>query len=398
MFSDVSDLDLASTVAEVIAVPRIPPADSFVLHAPLELLARTALLPMVTPMRRDEARQRIVDLAALYEAFGDGVGPPAVSSFDSVGDAATWLISAIRAGETDDADAAAAWLGGRVRPDDLGPLLGDALAPLLAAAGHAPIFLTNWPRVSPRHELTGTLLRPLVRSLCARPDWRIEWIDSPPSASSDVSVFETLAATPLEGPAENDFIHPTMKRIDHERTAARLAPATFGTGDVWRASTEIVRVAAWTMLHEPGPAAPYLWSHCLTMPQAVLALMPGSSGPRRLLAIAATHVAGFRSAHASTPLPSTPSPPGPSELSLIEAIESSQDAAAAAAWHTPVSARRSLITELVDRAATHEDAHLVKYTLTCLDAAADDPEMAHLYLAAAASLSAWWAGQDRLGR
>jgi hypothetical protein len=39
----------------------------------------------------------------------------------------------------------------------------------------------------------------------------------------------------------------------------------------------------------------------------------------------------------------------------------------------------------------------VKYTLACLDAAADDPDQRRLYLASAASLSAWWAGQPSDG-
>src|ERR1043165_2338865 len=44
-----SDLRLVEGVADVLATPREDPADSFVLHAPLELVARTALLPFVAP-------------------------------------------------------------------------------------------------------------------------------------------------------------------------------------------------------------------------------------------------------------------------------------------------------------------------------------------------------------
>ena len=46
--------------------------------------------------------------------------------------------------------------------------------------------------------------------------------------------------------------------------------------------------------------------------------------------------------------------------------------------------------EVATAAALHEDAHLVKYTLACLHAAADDREFAGLYLAAAAHLVEWW--------
>ena len=68
--------------------------------------------------------------------------------------------------------------------------------------------------------------------------------------------------------------------------------------------------------------------------------------------------------------------------------------AAAAAWHIKADGRAALIDELVNRAAVHEDAHLVKYTLACLDAAATDPDGTRVYLAAAASLSGWWAAND----
>jgi hypothetical protein len=45
---------------------------------------------------------------------------------------------------------------------------------------------------------------------------------------------------------------------------------------------------------------------------------------------------------------------------------------------------------LATSAAINHDAHRVKYTLACLDAAACDPSAARLYLAAAAYLNAWW--------
>ena len=48
-----SDRRLAAAVAEVVAVPKEAPADSFVLHAPLELLARVGLLPAVRPEARE---------------------------------------------------------------------------------------------------------------------------------------------------------------------------------------------------------------------------------------------------------------------------------------------------------------------------------------------------------
>ncbi len=143
------------------------------------------------------------------------------------------------------------------------------------------------------------------------------------------------------------------------------------------------------MLLEPGDHAPYGWSHCLTMPQAVLGLA-GTVDPSTALAVASTYVVGFRSALAVNPLePVFPTDdPG---LALAEALDAGPAVAAAAVWHLPEPATADVVTELVTRASVQRDAHLVKYTLACLDAASTDRSHARLYLAAAASLNGWWA-------
>jgi hypothetical protein len=64
--------------------------------------------------------------------------------------------------------------------------------------------------------------------------------------------------------------------------------------------------------------------------------------------------------------------------------------AAGAAWHS-TSERRELVSTLASCASVAHDAHLVKYTLACIDAASADPGAADLYLAAAAHLCGWWA-------
>ena len=64
-------------------------------------------------------------------------------------------------------------------------------------------------------------------------------------------------------------------------------------------------------------------------------------------------------------------------------------------WHTTNAERPAVMARLASRAATHEDAHLAKYTLACIDAARDDPGASRLYLAAAAHLSAWWRNAER---
>jgi hypothetical protein len=66
----------------------------------------------------------------------------------------------------------------------------------------------------------------------------------------------------------------------------------------------------------------------------------------------------------------------------------------AAAWHATADDRPRLVEALATRASLHHDAHLVKYTLACLDASRADPAAGPLYVAAAAYLSAWWRVAD----
>ncbi len=395
-----SDLDLATDVAAIVEHPRVEPPDSFVLHAPLELLARHVLLPRVSASHREIARQRFAELADHYEAFGPAIPPPGDRSFPTTQGAAAHLVAMINARELDEVDATATWLGSNASHRELATYLGDAIAPMLGAAGHAPIFLAHLPLAAPNGEVTARLLRPLARSLAQWPEPAVRWIDelTATSPGSAESLFDALAEVHQSTRPESDFIEPTMRLVDTPDTAARLGPAIASPANSPTPLAQaIMRAAAWSMVDEPGPSSPYGWSHCLTMPQAVLALLPTSHDPRRLIALAATHVTGFRSAQATAPLHTALDEPElrGDPLDPVEARHAGPSAAAAAAFVTPPDERPVLIGHLIDFAATHHDAHLVKYTLSCLRAAAFDPSEERLYLAAAASLGAWWATADQ---
>ncbi|HEY3724187.1 MAG TPA: hypothetical protein VGN59_12610 [Acidimicrobiia bacterium] len=397
---DASDLRLVGEVAEVLAVPREDPADSFVLHAPLELIARTALLPYVDAARRPAARDRITAVGTELEAFGPPVARPAADELESLPSATEQLVAAVGRGELDDVDRVARWLGRSATPTQLRTLLARDVVPRLAAAAHAPIFLFELPRVAPRGEVTGELLRGLARELGRAPEWRIHWIDerdrsgdAPSAAEADV-MFAALAETPLgtSEPGDSPFIYPVMSRVDGRDgtgVAAGLLDPVTGGHDVAVRGRAVLRASAWSMLLEPGDHAPYGWSHCLTMPQAVLGLTDVVD-PSTALAVASTFVVGFRSAFAVQPLePRFPhDDPG---LAVPDAIDAGPDAAAAAVWHHADPRSPEIVGELATRASVQGDAHLVKYTLACLDAAEDDRAHARLFLAAAASLSGWWA-------
>ena len=123
------------------------------------------------------------------------------------------------------------------------------------------------------------------------------------------------------------------------------------------------------MLTEPDTYAPYGWTHCLTLPQAVLGVAGSCARPRTALAIAATYVVGFRAAFATKPLVAElTEPPPPIDVGPAD-----------------------IVTALASRAAVHADAHFAKYTLACIDAAHFDPTHAGLYFAAADRLASFWA-------
>lgn len=392
--SGLSDARLIGMVGDVLATPRRDPADSFVLHAPLELAARAALLPWVDAARRDHARLRLVALAAEYDAFGPPPPEPFPVEFDAPATAATYLAEAIDRGELDDVDRAATWLGRHAGPTELRALLADDLVPRLGAAAHAPIFLHLLPRVSPRGELRGDLLRGLARELAREPAWRLRWIDAPRATTggSVTALADALHSIPAVEQPGSFFIYPIMSSVDGTGVAWQLLSRALPGLGVDAAARTILRTAAWAMLSEPTVHAPYGWSHTLTMPQAVLGIADACTEPARAIAVAATYVVGFRATMGTRPLRSTP-PRDQPPLPWREALGAEPDVAAAAVWHASDAALSHVATELATRASMHRDAHFVKYTLACLDAAAWDAGHRRLYLAAAAALGGWWAQQ-----
>ena len=377
-------------VGELLAVPKEAPADSFVLHAPLELLARAALLPTVRPEQRDDARERVHNLASAYAAAGDPVVPPAPIDIESIDVGAARLLAAIEAGELDDVDQLARWLGNHVSPTELRHLLAQPVAASLAAAAHASILLYLLPRVALAVDAPVSIVRGPARELARHPDWRLRWFDDPDGiVTTSESLAETLLEVPLLGLPGNNFIFPIMNQAEESGIAAKLLAGVIN-GDAESAGRDLARIAALSMLLESGDHAPYGWSHCLTMPQAVIALAGHGSEPRTAIAVAATHVVGFRAALGERSLNAGYHPAPPATTDVAEAIASGQADAAATVWHAPDDALDDIVTDLATRAALHDDAHLVKYTLACFDAAANDPAHHRLYLAAATALHEWW--------
>jgi hypothetical protein len=389
-----SDAELIDGVARRLTPPKADGVTSFTLHAPLELLARTALLPVVEPDGREPARERLAWLGKAYRDAGDEVGPPPRRSFDDPSAAAARLVRAIDAGDLDEADATSVWLTEHLTPVELAAVLADDVIPRLSAAGHGSILLYLLPRAAPRSPAAAGPLRGLARELARNPTWRLSWYEEPDAGSDGADDLTAVLRRPRSpGDPGSDFIHPTMSIVESSGLAEELLRRPTRDLGVADASRSLLRLAAASMLQDAEAAAPYGWTHCLTMPQAVLGLArAGHAAAGPAVAVAATHVLGFRATQGRTDVDPTQVPPATSDP--LAALDGAPAAAAAGAWHAAGDDRSAVVARLATRAAAHEDAHLAKYTLACFDAARDDPPAAQLFVAAAAHLGAWWRRHD----
>ncbi|HEY0747805.1 MAG TPA: hypothetical protein VGD63_13985 [Steroidobacteraceae bacterium] len=357
---DLDDVALVRTVAQLIARPKCTRSDSFVIHAPLELLARADLLLRSQGASRSAVRARIAAIATEY-AMGDEIEDPRYC-FSSPARALVQLAASLRAGDGEGTDASITFLCSRLSAQELRAALADEIVPFLGCAGHAPILLAALPEATAHLGNLSGLLRAPVRALAF--GQRLRWIDEPqvePAWDTHGDVFEALAE-PEHVFSPNTSIAPTMLAVEAKGFAARvLSPALRGRS-LSECRSALMRIAALSMLQDEPASAPYGWTHCLTLPQALLSLAPYSTDSSRCVRAAATYALGFRAT-----------------LGRVR-LDSARSA----------KPSRS-VASLIAHAAAHPDTHLVKYTLACLKAADEDPDARELYLAAASYLGDWWA-------
>jgi hypothetical protein len=347
------DDHLIEWATDIVGVPKEAPADSFVLHAPLELMARATLLRRVSTEGRLAARARIIWMVRQYQAAGPSVRAPLPVMPRSTGAAVDALRKAIDVSDLEETDRFATWLGENASAADLRRALGPALAPALGGAAHGSIALHLLGRTP---AIGGVVVRGVAREIARHPDWRIQWDGV---ARGRRPLLDALLEAPRLGLPGSDFIFPM---VSHGAASAKELLADVSSDPV-AGGRSLSRVAAWSMLQEPATYTPYGWTHTLTIPQAVMSL---GLDPTLAVAVAGTQVVGFRASMGTLRLqPEAPVP-------VVAAARQAQ---------------------LALDASRHFDAHLVKYTLACFDAAAADPEMARLYMAAASHLADWWATQ-----
>lgn len=386
--STLSDAALVEAVAAAITPPKRDADSSFLTHAPLELAARAALLPMVSPKAREQGRRRIAAIAAQYAREGDEIDA-LTRAFDDAAAAVAALKSAIREGDVATTDAALVYLGPRASPLALRRKIAADVMPMLGAAGHLPIFLAEAPRLEARLPSVNSLLRSPMRKLVRNAQFRLTWHEKATSGGvrrdQGGALFEALRAPPFVH-SPSVYIAPTMLAVEAGGYAERLLADVTDGLSVEAATHAILRAGALAMMQDDANHAPYGWSHALTMPQGVLSCADAVEDKAALVRIAATHALGFRATFGRTRLVDAPPPKPKSDAYVgVAPVE-----AAGAVYHASEGDWLMIRTTLASRAATHRDAHLAKYTLACFDAAARDPAAARLFYAAAAYLGAWW--------
>ncbi|MGH8291462.1 MAG: hypothetical protein ACREV7_21135 [Steroidobacteraceae bacterium] len=289
----------------------------------------------------------------------------------------------------DTVDGALLFLLPRISSERLRAALAEEMLPALGAAGHAPILLMALASaVRYGSASVCALLRAPLRTLALEAERRLTWMDSVEShvLNRDASLFESLAAPPsVKSPSL--AIAPTMLAVERDGYAAHLLADATSAMTVRQAERILLPVAALSMLQDDPEHAPYGWTHCLTLPQAILAQSDVVSDQIRLVRIAATHVLGFRATLGQARLQEPYSPP-PRSTEII--LDGDPNNVAALVFHAATEEQKAIGNKLAARAAVHADAHLAKYTMGCLLAATRDPDVAPLYLAAAAYLGAWW--------
>ncbi len=363
--------------ARAIMRPKSSPADSFQLHAPLELLARATLLTRARPEDADPIRDAIEGLGTRYAASGEDRPDPDIDD-DLLGPTrlTNAAVSALADGDPDAAELAMRRLCIEVDGTNLVRFLAPAVLPLVGAAAHAPIGLQLLSRIQDTRLKRATLV-PTVRILAERPDWRFTttYDDLPaavPVEDHERATAEVLGAVPSLPAPDPAFIWPQVStaQADPEtmvvvgRLARRIDDDPLG----------VLATCQRTMLDETDDEVPYGWTHGLTIPYAAIEVGVGAGHPDLGVIAAATAIVAFR-ATLGAATPHWDDLGAPPEAGLGRWAD--------ATTH-----------ELAGAAGAHPDAHVVKYVLASIELSEADRDRAPLHLAAAARLLDWWDRHD----
>ena len=404
--SKFSDAELYQQAAKIISTPPSQGQTSFTLHAPLELMARYGLLPLVDPQQRSLARLQIVASASAFDAGGNPTAAPLkLAAFRNLSAAKKEFTKVFQSADADSLEAITLQIAAQFGTASLVHLLTPLALPTLTGASHSHIGL--WLLL--RHGTTSdvgdaTLLRAGVRRLAENPELQLTSF-----SGMAISGTKPFNRTPVQ--IERDIL---SKLASPERSKRRgtgiqtLFEAGEKTGNadalfaefirhdltneqIDAAFRAVLRVCAHSMLQDDQQDAKFGWSHCLTLPQAACGL--SSLNVDRKLALASTLVwiVSYRSVRSRQSLDFAWVPEKvDASISIDEALHTSPKIAAARVWHADASEITKIRRILATQASIRNDQHLAKYTRACFDLVSFDPTHRQLYLASAAHLGSLW--------
>ncbi len=390
-----SDLELFRAAAHIVSQPKLE-LTSFRLHAPLEIMARYNLLPFVSTADRDLARIQLVAAASHYQAGGEGVSPPEKIRM-ARSNAATNLRRAVQEGDVERADALCLSLADAGGLQELLDSIADLTLRTLTGAAHTHIGLMLMTRMfSDAGPAALGLARAGVRSLAQAPGLNLKFVTSHRTLKDPetelASILRAVPVAPPQGPGMVAMMQATEQAGLPDRL---LGDALLSNADEVACEGALrtaCRIAALSMLEDKPEGAKYYWTHCLTLPHAAWSLtrsLPGRSFAADAAHTAAIWVMAIRASQGNgnlKPLPELER----IDMDLTEALVHSPRAAASVAWFALPDERPRIEQTIATEAAIRNDAHLVKYTWACLDAAVQDPAHAPLFHAAAAYLCSIW--------
>jgi|GEM_PF-4005186 len=404
--SEVSDRELFRACIPLLAEPK-QETTGFTLHAPLEVMARYRMLPLLAPADRDLARMQMLAMVARYQASGESIPPPQTIALNA-DQAEAELRKAASEGDVERADAICTGLADEYGVKVLLRSIADLALETLTAATHTHIGLMHiariWGEAGP---VAAQLARTGLRAMAQEPVARLKPVSKHRVLKDPQSDLEFILSQVPAQPPSVKGIRPLLEDAEKaglfEELLGDALLSSRDPGMCKAASRAACRIAALSMLGDstefpaslstfPCQAAKFIWTHCLTMPQA--AWMLTQFVPQPQFAAQATHVGaawviGLRYCYGNGALELQPSFESP-RTDFAAALAESPRAAAATAWAAGPEDRPELVRIMATESTIRSDAHLVKYVRACLDAVEQSPADERLFHASAAYLCSIW--------
>ncbi len=358
---------------------------SLEIHAPLEVMARHSLLPLVDAPRRPSARRNIAKAA---RDFADVAKPPA-SEADEAPDFTD------RDDWTD-----APWptvgrsLGEAIRRPRNLRVLAKRVLQQVGGAGHGQILLHHVLDADPhvRRKLLPHM-RMFVRAFGedqSTAGGAVIPQVGPLLRASSGAIDEFLGGIPR---STADTPHTGIRGVMARGQGVEVAEVGDSADGTPLEAAGTACVAAARLMLTAKTDMEYGWSHCLTLSESAWGF--ANRGDEDVGAVVAlSYVAGFVSAlgfpgWSSLAPDASTSATGIAALRQALASASPEDAAAICLGASEDVAREAW-GEVISQASGLEDAHLVKYAHSCFRSAARKPEAERVFLAAATRLLARW--------